>query len=563
MIVEHVDDIPIISAKIKESGLSTLLNQHFKVHGNWDGLDIGQTVEVWLIYILSCGEHRLYPVEDWVSDRLHVLQGVLQSKILLPQHLSDDRLERVLDYLSATPEWELFESSFNGQLLQVYGLPEEKATIRLDATLAQSFRASADLFQEGYAKQHRADLPQIKIMLSTYDPLGMPLTVEVVSGDSADEPLYKPAIDKVRKTLLIRGNLYVGDKKMGTLDTRSYLSETEDYYLMPLPLRTCSEEQILRYLANQPTDLFLIEEEDKSGRQILKAKLFEVEGGQECTNGNYQWTERRIVAYSVAYGASQAQALDKKITNACVEIDALLRPKQGKKVLSTLEEVNAAIVDIHNKYRTKDLLFLEIKTISTPKTQRKYGTRPAQIIEELTFEISVSRNETMINEKKTLFGWRVYATNAPKERLSPIQCVECYWQEYHIEHRFNELHHKTTALLPLFLHKQNRIVALVRLLITAIKFSCLIQYQVRQELKNTGQSINELYPGNPGRKTTKPTTNLILGAFKGISLVIMKLPDGNTFIQMTNLKPVQLNLIKLLGLKSDLFEMVCQFCKSD
>ncbi|MFN0037151.1 MAG: IS1634 family transposase [Saprospiraceae bacterium] len=562
MKVEHVDDIPVLYSKLKESGLGEVLNKHFQVHGNWGGVTIGQTVEAWLVFILSCGEHRLCRVEDWASERLQVLRGAMGTKDLSPSHLSDDRLGSVLDHLSATTEWELFESELNRRLLQVYRLPESGGTVRLDATLAQSFREAEGLFQEGYSKQRRADLAQIKVMLSTYDPLGMPLTVEVVSGNCADEPLYRPAIDRVRRTLTERGLLYVGDKKMGTLETRAYINEAGDSYLMPLALRECPEKQVHAYLAEQPSKLQFIEEKDKSGKKTPKAKLFEVSGGHECSFGSQTWAERRIVVYSVAYGQTQGRALDKRVANALHALDGLLKPRQGKKVMLDAQEVAAAVQGIHGQYRTAGLVSVEIKELRAQKVHRKYGKRPEQVGEEVAFQITATRNEEAIKEHKALFGWRVYATNAPKERLSPTQSVECYWQEYNIEHRFNELHNKTTALLPIFLHKENRIVALVRLLILAIKFSCLIQHQLRQELQNTEQSIKELYPGNPGRKTKKPTTSLILGAFKGISLVTMTLPDGTPFVQMTALKPVQLKILKLLALTPDTFEDICQFCRS-
>ncbi|MGH8604847.1 MAG: hypothetical protein ACREXR_19305 [Gammaproteobacteria bacterium] len=44
---------------------------------------------------------------------------------------------------------------------------------------------------------HRPDLPPVKISLSALDPLGLPLTTTVVSGECADDPLYVPEIKRV------------------------------------------------------------------------------------------------------------------------------------------------------------------------------------------------------------------------------------------------------------------------------------------------------------------------------------------------------------------------------
>ena len=67
---------------------------------------------------------------------------------------------------------------------------------------------------------HRPDLPQVKVMLATLDPLGLPLVTQVVSGAKADDPLYIPAIDQVRTSVGRRGLLYVGDCKLMALATR-------------------------------------------------------------------------------------------------------------------------------------------------------------------------------------------------------------------------------------------------------------------------------------------------------------------------------------------------------
>lgn len=76
------------------------------------------------------------------------------------------------------------------------------------------------LFQFGYSKDHRPDLPQVRVMPATLDPLGMP----VVSGEKADDPLYIPTIDQVQLGVVRCGLLYVGDCKLMALGTRAHLA---------------------------------------------------------------------------------------------------------------------------------------------------------------------------------------------------------------------------------------------------------------------------------------------------------------------------------------------------
>src|ERR1700694_247182 len=52
-------------------------------------------------------------------------------------------------------------------------------------------------------------LRQIKAMMATLDPLGLPLALDVVSGEQADDRLYIPTIDQVLRCLGRTGLLFV------------------------------------------------------------------------------------------------------------------------------------------------------------------------------------------------------------------------------------------------------------------------------------------------------------------------------------------------------------------
>jgi hypothetical protein len=45
---------------------------------------------------------------------------------------------------------------------------------------------------------NRPDLPQFKVMLSSLDPMGLPIATLVLSGKEADDGLYIPAVIRSR-----------------------------------------------------------------------------------------------------------------------------------------------------------------------------------------------------------------------------------------------------------------------------------------------------------------------------------------------------------------------------
>ena len=44
---ERVDDIPLLLSQMQKVGLSELVDEHFKTHGNWQGLSLGKVVMGW------------------------------------------------------------------------------------------------------------------------------------------------------------------------------------------------------------------------------------------------------------------------------------------------------------------------------------------------------------------------------------------------------------------------------------------------------------------------------------------------------------------------------------
>ena len=197
IITERVDDVPLLLAQMERMGLAALLDAHFPTHGNWQGLTFGRVATIWLSSILSRGDHRLVHVEPWVAQRQCMLSRVT-GEVVRAQEFRDDRLEIVLRLFSADAQWTAFESALNQQLVRVYDLPTQR--VHVDSTSASAYTSVSEegLLQFGHSKDHRPDLPQVKVMQAVLDPLGMPLATDVVSGERADDPLYVPCIERVR-----------------------------------------------------------------------------------------------------------------------------------------------------------------------------------------------------------------------------------------------------------------------------------------------------------------------------------------------------------------------------
>jgi len=546
--VERLDDLPLLSKVLKSSNLSSHLDKHFPTHGNWDGISLGKVVSGWLLFILSQSDHRLSYVEDWALEREETLKHILSAPLLNPSCFTDDHLEVVLDHLSDDDQWDAFENDHTKEFIEIYDLSSPTdLTVRLDAFIGQSFRSEGDLFKKGHSKQHRKGLPQVKTMVATLDPLSLPIASEIVSGNTADDVLYIPVVKKVQNTIQSKGLLYNFDCKGGSEETRAYIHFSNNYYLCPLSKVQCNDNQLKEYLKNQPSELVEIKDDDKN----VIARAFEV---YEKTGNIYKktWRERRVIVRSESYRESQIKKLDKKIEQAQEELSKTFEQKSGRSHPKNMEEALEKANSILTKKGVFDFINYKITETLEKQTVRPYGGKPGRVDIKKSYQIEYEIIDEKLEEHKKFLGWRVYATNAKKKDLSTIQAVECYRAEYKIEHVFNKLLNKVTALVPIYLHKENRVKGLIRLLLLALKFDSIIEDQARKNLK--GKEIKGVYPGNPNRVTTKPTTKLLLYPFREISLIFMKNEKGEIFTQLLPLSNTQKTVIKLLGFENSIYQ---------
>jgi transposase len=106
--------------------------------------------------------------------------------------------------------------------------------------------------------------------------------------------------------------------------------------------------------------------------------------------------------------------------------------------------------------------------------------------------------------------------------------------------------HSPLSLTPIYLKREDHITGLIRLLSIGLRVLTLLEFQVRSSLKQKEEKQAFLYTGNPKRETTRPTAELILAAFKEITLVLIEVKD-EIYAHITNLSTLQERILGLLG----------------
>ncbi len=560
IISERVDDIPLLLAQLERMGLQPLLDEHFATHGNWVGLSLGWVSVLWLTHILSEADHRLNHVKPWVEQRLHTLrEGTGQP--VHPLDVSDDRLATGLEALSDDTRWSAFEGALNQHVLRVYDL--QPACVRLDSTTASGHWSVTEdgLFQFGHSKDHRPDLPQVKVMISALDPLGMPVATDVVPGQRADDPLYIPAITRVREGLGRCGLLYVGDCKMGALETRGFIHAGGDDYLCPLSEVQLPPAVLAGYLAPVWTEeqaLTMIHRLPQEGTSELIAEGFErlEPVTAEVAGKPHSWLERRLVIRSFQLAQAGERGLRARLAKAQAAIAVLNERRRGQRRCPDPSALRVAVDTILARYRVQGLLHVRYQEQWWERSLRRYGRRAATGRMEWEVQVTVSLDEEAVAAAVRQLGWRVYVTTQPPDQLSLQEAVLAYRSEYLVERAMGRLKGRPLSLTPMYLERDDHATGLIRLLSIGLRVLTLLEFGVRRRLAAAKTTLGGLYVGNPTRATAHPTAERLLEAFQGLTLTIIR--EGRRRRRhLTPLSRVHQRILALLDVSVDFYTRLC------
>jgi transposase len=557
---EPVDDIPLLVRQQQEMGIAEVIDDMVKRHGNRIGLSLGQMISGWLTYIVSESDHRLSYVEDWAASRLATLTKVMGTAVMASD-FSDDRLGDGLRILSLDAVWEAIESQLNHRLLRVYDL--EATTVRIDTTTLSLYHDSEEsvLIAYGLSKDHRPDLAQIKVLLLTLDPLALPAVTMVLPGNRADDGLYVPAIQTAQASLGNKPLLYVGDSKMEALATRAHIVQSGAYYLVPLSHKGCQGQLLAETVQRvwqenmQLEDIYALPQADEDTARLL-AQGWETTRGQTLVTAEaaVQWTERLLLVYSPTLAQSGYRGLEKRLQTAMNKVARLTpAPGRGQRQFRELPPLQAEVEKVLKEHQVAEFLQVHYHQQVEERYRRGYKGRPAQTERIVRYQLTVSKDEPAIQTAYQAMGWRLFVTNAPPTRLSLAEAVRTYRGGVPtIERLLSRLKGRPLGLRPVFVHRDDHLAGLVRLLSLALRILTLTEFVVERSLQTEGDALAGLYPGNPTRTTNHPTAERLLRAFKGVTLSLIELP-GQAIQHVSPLSPLQNRILQLLKFSDSIY----------
>jgi transposase len=400
------------------------------------------------------------------------------------------------------------------------------------------------------------------------DPLGMPLSTDVLSGERADDGLYIPVIDRIRRGLTTSGLLFVGDCKMSALDTRAHIAGHQHVYLSPLPLTGATAEAMETWITagvaqGEVGALERIFRTNDRGHEVLAAEGYEVERTCGVPGGTEAWTERVLVLRSPMHAQQQATGLEARLGYAEKKLAALTPPRgRGKRQITDEATLVEAIDTVLKDHRVHGLLSVAWEKQSERRTQyvgrgRGSASRGTRVIETVRYHITrIARQRDHIAALTQRFGWKAFVTNAVPTRLSLQDAVLCYRNEYRVERIFNRLKSRV-HIAPLFVKRNEQIEGLTYLLTLGVRVLTVMEFVLRRSLEQEQATLPGLHPENKQKMADKPTAERLLKAFTDVSLTIITHAAGEEILRrLTPLSRVQEAILQRLGLGTNLYRQL-------
>lgn len=509
--VQDVDHLGIIAGLVDEIGIVQIIDQLLGTHDQ-EQVSPGQIVKALILNCMGFLTAPLYLFSHFFEGK--ATQHLIAPGVL-PEHLNDTRIGRVLDKLYHYGVTKIFVTvalevvhkfavtlnsvhldstsiSVEGQYL----LPEKSE--RETNNIASETEPTPIKITRGYSRDHRPDLKQFIINLLTSEDGGIPLFLELGNGNEVDKAAFLPVIEEFQtQWTLTPPEVIVGDCALYTSNNILALGQTPWITLVPVTIATA--KQLLQTLSEEQ-----LERMNVKGYKVVELCSFYSDVAQRWIV--LENTTRKKIAIkklhqNIAKVGKHQQELLKglKLKGFACEADAQ----------SAAEEFAQSL-----KYHRLSEIEISRKPHYSKAGRPKKGVEPTDYTYHIQATLEV--NEVVVEAVKRQAGRFILATNLlTTEKWNPEKILRTYKQQQNCERGFRFLKDPLFFASSVFLKTPRRIMALAMIMGLCLMVYSLGQRQLRKTLEQSEQEVLN----QKGKPTNKPSLRWILQCFLSVHLV--------------------------------------------
>ena len=556
--VQDLDHLGIIAGIVDEIGIVEVIDKEIGTDVR-EKVSAGQVVKAMIINCMGFLTAPLYLFSEFFEGKAteHLIGAGIKA-----EYLNDSRIGRVLDQIYeygitilfikiASLMAERFKidpkiAHIDGTSMAVYGkyLQLEEAEIEqnlsVDLPLEQDSvpanhnqKDEEDLepvpisITHGYSRDHRPDLKQYTLSLLTAEAEGIPLFMQVGSGNELDQKAFVKMIKEFKTQWIgTAPSVYVMD---AAFYTQENLSEFQ------YGIKWISRVPFTIKAAKDLAQTLLPEQFSKS--DIFKGYQF-CSVCHEYAGIKQQW----VIVESNERKSADLKSLSKRISKSLTAKLSSLKRLSNHEFACEADALTAA-TDFEKTLPYH--LLNDLNIIANPHYQGQGRPRSGAEISHYTYQIqsNLIENQLVINNHCNQAGRFILSTNLLAEERSLIAAstgvippakwtndliLKEYKNQQTTERGFRFIKDPLFFVSRVFLKSTKRIMALAMIMTLALMVYSLGQRQLRQALELTQSTL----PNQKGQATARPTLRWILQCFQSVHLIFI---DGiKSRIQLTS-----------------------------
>ena len=534
VISKQVDVVPMVKHYIEEMGLHTIFDRHVP---NENGADIKPaSVFCTLITNILVASEPLYKVEEWLAD---YMDGKTEVQDLAKKY-NDDRCGREIDRLFAADRHSMMTEAA-AAAVRIHNLVTDY--VHNDSTSVtfsgryEGQSPDAVHLEHGHNKDHRPDLKQIVFGLNITEDGHVPLSYQAYDGATADIATHQTNWDSLRTFLGKIDFTYIADCKLCSRENMQYIDQQGGIFITLMPKNIKEIKQFITRIKEGEVIDWQFAYEVQNNRKTGRKDVFQTYDNERSADGY-----RIVWVHSNNKETRDKNARQGRLEKAEKKL-AALSTRLNRYYLKTTEQINKAVADICSG--TGELLTVEIKEQKSIETRQVKAGRAGSNTQykeqiKISYHLEWHRNEPEIERESRADGLFPLVSN--DEIVEPAGVLEHYKQQPFLEKRFHTSK-STLEVAPIFLHKNERIEAILFLYFIALMVVSLMERNIRQQMLE--QDIESLPIRPTGLSCKRPTWDNIRYFFRNIYLAMIV---KGTKIISTTIKGVTLLHRQLLSL---------------
>lgn len=544
---ERLGPLPLLNHLLDRLGVEALLERFVPTEDRRTRVSHAKALGVLLRSILVERE-PVYRQQETTRTFAPEAFGLVEADV---DALGDDRIGRALDRLFDADRGTMLTELVVG-MGRAFGVSFERfhndttsvsVTGQYARAKGRSIRGrKAPFLTYGYSKDHRPDLKQLLLVLTTTGDGGLPVQFRCEAGNASDSKTHVETWDALCRVAGGPNFLYVADSKLCGEEAMDHIDRRKGRFVTVLPRSRAEDARFRKWVQDHEPEWELVRERPNPRRRGGPKDRWSVWRSDLASREGWTivWVKSELLA--LRQGATR----EENIARAKQDLEQLRRGLSSRRPRAT-HVLRGRVDRILARRRVSSHLKVTISTEPEHEFRQDSPGRPGpdtryRRITHKRWRVTWEVDKAKIAYDRKSDGMYPLLTNDGD--LTARQVLEAHKGQPTIERRFEQL--KTVhEIAPVFLKNEGRIEALFFLYALALLTSALLERELRRAMKRDAVESLTLYPEE--RTCRRPTTDQVLRLFSHVARHVVERPDGVVETFEPELTEIQLQVLRLLA----------------